>query len=87
MRLPEGALPALHTVEAVNFRIIESFLTVGRKTTGEISFDSGSKFHVRLAQPDEMETVTSIAYRAFESFRLRIDPQIPESRVRHSRRE
>ena len=34
-----------------------------------------------------METVASIAYRAFQSFRLRVDPQIPESRARHSRRE
>ena len=34
-----------------------------------------------------METVADIAYRAFESFRLRVDPQIPESRARHSRRE
>ena len=49
--------------------------------------DGGSDFHVRIAQPDEMEAVASIAYRAFQSFRLRIDPQIPESRARHSRRE
>ena len=28
-----------------------------------------------------------MAYRAFQSFRLRVDPQIPESRARHSRRE
>jgi ribosomal protein S18 acetylase RimI-like enzyme len=34
-----------------------------------------------------METVAAIAHRAFESFRLRVDPQIPESRARHSRRE
>ena len=34
-----------------------------------------------------METVASIGYRAFQSFRLRVDPQIPESRARHSRRE
>ena len=34
-----------------------------------------------------METVASIAYRTFQSFRLRVDPQIPESRARHSRRE
>ena len=27
------------------------------------------------------------AHRAFQSFRLRVDPQIPESRARHSRRE
>ena len=32
-------------------------------------------------------TVAAIAYRAFESFRLRVDPQIPEARARHSRRE
>ena len=87
VRLPEGALAALHTVEAVDFRIIESFLTFGRKTAGEIPFDGDSDFHARLAQPDEMETVAAIAYRAFESFRLRVDPQIPESRARHSRRE
>lgn len=87
VRLPEGALAALHAVEAVGFRIIESFLTFGRKTTGEIPFNGGSDFQVRLAQPIEMETVASIAYRAFESFRLRVDPQIPESRARHSRRE
>ena len=94
VRLPEGAIAALHAVEAVGFRIIESFLTFGRKTDGEIPFNGGSDFHVRLAQPvensrngDEMETVASIAYRAFHSFRLRVDPQIPESRARHSRRE
>ena len=93
VRLPEGALAALHAVEAVDFRIIESFLTFGRKTAGEIPFvrsetrDDGSDFHVRPAQPDEMETVAAIAYRAFESFRLWVDPQIPESRARHSRRE
>ena len=34
-----------------------------------------------------METVAAIAHRAFESFRLWVDPQIPESRARHSRRE
>ena len=87
VRLPEDAIAALHAVEAVGFRIIESFLTFGRKTAGEIPFNGGSDFHVRLALPDEMETVTSIAHRAFESFRLRVDPQIPESRARHSRRE
>ena len=87
VRLPEDALAALHAVEAVEFRVIESFLTFGRKTTGEIPFNGGSDFHVRLAQPDEMETVAAIAHRAFESFRLRVDPQIPESRARHSRRE
>ena len=86
-RLPEGALAALHAVEAVGFRIIESFLTFSRKTVGEIPFERGSNFHIRLAQPDEMEMVASIAYRAFESFRLRVDPQIPETRARHSRRE
>ena len=32
VRLPEGAIAALHAVEAVGFRIIESFLTFGRKT-------------------------------------------------------
>ena len=93
VRLPEEALAALHAVEAMDFRIIESFLTFGRKTAGEIRFvrsetrDDGSDFHVRLAQSDEMETVAAIAYRAFESFRLWVDPQIPESRARHSRRE
>ena len=87
VRLPEGALAALHAVEAVDFRIIESFLTFGRKTDGEIPFNGRSDFHVRLAHPDEMETVASIAHRAFQSFRLRVDPQIPESRARHSRRE
>ena len=87
VRLPEGAIAALHAAEAVGFRIIESFLTFGRKTDGEIPFNGESAFHVRLAQPDEMETVAAIAYRAFESFRLRVDPQIPESRARHSRRE
>ena len=86
-RLPEGALAALHAVEAAGFRIIESFLTFSRKAGGEIPFEGGSDFHIRLAQPDEMETVASIAYRAFQSFRLRVDPQIPESRARHSRRE
>ena len=86
-RLPEDGLAALHTVEAVGFRIIESFLTFSRKTAGEIPFDGGSDFHIRLAQLDEMETVASIAYRAFQSFHLRVDPQIPESRARHSRRE
>lgn len=92
-RLPEGELAALHAVEAVGFRIIESFLTFGRKTTNEIPFvrsetrDGGPDFHIRLAQLDEMEPVASIAYRAFQSFRLRVDPQIPESRARHSRRE
>lgn len=87
-RLPEeDALAALHAVEGVGFRIIESFLTFNRKTTGEIPFEGGSDFDIRLAKPDEMETVASIAYRAFQSFRLRIDPQIPESRARHSRRE
>ena len=87
VRLPESAIAALHAVEAVGFRIIESFLTFGRKTAGEIPFNGGSDFHVRLAQPGEMETVASIAYHAFESFRLRVDPQILESRARHSRRE
>ena len=87
VRLPEGALAALHAVEAVGFRIIESFLTFSRKTGDGIPFDRGSDCHIRLAQPDEMETVASIAYRAFQSFRLRVDPQIPESRARHSRRE
>ena len=87
VRLPEDGLAALHAVEGVGFRIIESFLTFGRKTAGEIPFDGESDFHVRLAQPDEMEAVASIAYRAFQSFRLRVDPQIPESRARHSRRE
>ena len=87
VRLPEDGLAVLHAVEAVGFRIIESFLTFGRKTTGEIPFNGGSDFQVRLAQPLEMETVASIAYRAFRSFRLRVDPQIPESRARHSRRE
>lgn len=110
VRLPEDAIAALHAVEAVGFRIIESFLTFGRKTAGEIPFvrsacssrlvedsrsaerngETGkgvSNFHIRVAQPDEMETVAAIAYRAFESFRLRVDPQIPESRARHSRRE
>ena len=87
VRLPEGAIAALHAVEGVGFRIIESFMTFGRKTAGEIPFDGGSDFQIRLAQPDEMEMVASIAYRAFESFRLRVDPHIPESRARHSRRE
>ena len=87
VRLPEDAIAALHAVEAAGFRIIESFLTFGRKTAGEIPFGTKSDFYVRLAQPDEMETVASIAYCAFQSFRLRVDPQIPESRARHSRRE
>ena len=93
VRLPEDAIAALHAVESVGFRIIESFLTFGRKTAGEIPFvrsearNGGSDCRVRLAQPDEMETVAAIAHRAFESFRLRVDPQIPESRARHSRRE
>ncbi len=87
VRLAEDALAALHAVEAVGFRIIESFLTFGRKTAGEIPFDGGSDFHVRLAQPEEVETVAAIAYRAFQSFRLWVDPQIPESHARHSRRE
>ena len=86
-RLPEGAIAPLHAVEGVGFRIIESFLTFSRKTTGEIPFEGESDVQIRLAQPDEMETVASIAYRAFQSFRLRVDPQIPESRARHSRRE
>ena len=86
-RLPEGALAALHAVEAVGFRIIESFLTFSRKTVGEIPFERGSNFHIRLVQSDEMETVASIVYHAFQSFRLRVDPQIPEARARHSRRE
>ena len=87
VRLPECAIAALHAVEAVGFRIIESFLTFGRKIDGEIPFKDTSDFHVRLAQPDEMETVAAIAYRAFQSFRLWVDPQIPESCARHSRRE
>ena len=87
VRVPEGALAALHAVEAIGFRIIESFLSFSRETAGGIPFDSRSDIHIRLAQPDEMETVASIAYRAFQSFRLRVDPQIPESRSRHSRRE
>ncbi len=87
VRLPEDAIAALHAAESVGFRIIESFLTFGRETDGEIPLGTKSEFHVRLAQPDEMETVAAIAYRAFESFRLRVDPQIPESRARHSRRE
>ena len=93
VRLPEDGLAAIHAVEAVGFRIIESFLTFGRKTDGEIPFvcsetrNGGSDCHVRLAQPEEMETVAAIAYRVFQSFRLRVDPQIPESRSRHSRRE
>ena len=93
VRLPEDAIAALHAVESVGFRIIESFLTFGRETTGEIpsvrseTKDGGSDCRVRLAQPDEMETVAAIAHRAFESFRLQVDPQIPESRARHSRRE
>lgn len=99
VRLPEDAIAALHAVESVGFRIIESFLTFGRKTAGEIpcvgsacsrngeTGNGGSDCRVRLAQPDEMEPVAAIAYRAFESFRLRVDPQIPESRARHSRRE
>ena len=87
VRLPEDAIAALHAVESVGFRIIESFLTFGRKTAGEIPFGTKSDFYVRLTQPDEMETVASIAYCAFQSFRLRVDPQIPESRARHSRRE
>ena len=101
VRLPEDAIAVLHAVESVGFRIIESFLTFCRKTAGEIPFvrspdssglgnetrNGGSDCRVRLAQPDEMETVASIAYRAFQSFRLRVDPQIPESRARHSRRE
>ena len=87
VRLAEDALAALHAVEAVRFRILESFLTFGRKAAGEILFDGGSDFHIRLAQPEEMETVAAIAYHAFQSFRLRVDPQIPESRARHSRRE
>ena len=86
-RLPEDGLAPLHAVEAVGFRIIESFLTFGRKTDGEIPVNGAPDCHIRLAQPDEMETVASIAYRAFQSFRLRVDPQIPESRARHSRRE
>ena len=87
VRLPEDALAALHAVEALDFRIIESFLTFSRKMVGEIPFNSAADFYVRPAQPYEMETVASIAYRAFQSFRLRVDPQIPESRARHSRRE
>ena len=87
VRLPEGALAALHAVEAVGFRIIESFLTFSRNTADEIPFQGGYGFHIRLARPEEMETVGSIAYRAFQSFRLRVDPQIPESRARQSRRE
>ena len=86
-RLPEGGLAALHAVEAAGFRIIESFLTFSRKTEGEIPFEGKSDCHVRLAHPGEMEKVALIAYRAFESFRLRVDPQIPDSRARHSRRE
>ena len=87
VRLPEDGLAALHAVEAVGFRIIESFLTFSRKTAGEVRFEGGSDLRIRLAQPIEMETVASIAYRAFQSFRLRVDPQIPEFRARHSRRE
>ena len=87
VRLPEGALTALHAVEAVGFRIIESFLTFSRKTGDGIPFNGGFDFHIRLARPDEMEAVAAVAYRAFQSFRLRVDPQLPESRARHSRRE
>ena len=87
VRLPEDAIAALHAVELMGFRIIESFLTFSRKTAGEIPFNGAPDCHIRLAQPDEMETVAAVAYRAFESFRLRVDPQIPESRARHSRRE
>ena len=86
-RLPEDGLASLHAVETVGFRIIESFLTFGRKTDDEIPVNGAPDCHIRLAQPDEMETVASIGYRAFQSFRLRVDPQIPESRARHSRRE
>ena len=86
-RLPEDAIASLHTVEAVGFRVIESFLTFGRQTAGEIPVNGASDCHIRLAQPEDMEVVASIAYRAFESFRLRVDPQVPESRARHSRRE
>ena len=86
-RLPEDGLASLHAVEVVGFRIIESFLTFGRKTDAEIPVNGAPDCHIRLAQPDEMETVAAIAYRAFQSFRLRVDPQIPESRARHSRRE
>ena len=87
VRLPEDRLAALHAVEAVGFRIIESFLTFSRKTADEIPFESESDFHIRLAQACEMETVASIAYHTFQSFRLRVDAQIPESRARHARRE
>ena len=87
VRLSEDAIAALHAVEAVGFRIIESFLTLGRKTDDEIPVNGEPDCHIRLAQPEEMETVAAIAHRAFESFRLRVDPQIPESRARHSRRE
>ena len=45
IRLPEGALAALHAVEVVGFRIIESFLTFSRKAAGEIPFEGGSDFH------------------------------------------
>ena len=86
-RLPEDELAVLHAVEAVGFRIIESFLTFSRKTAGEIPRNDESDFQIRLAQLDEMEPVASIAYRAFQSFRLRVDPQLPDSRARHSRRE
>ena len=87
VRLSEEAIAALHAVEAVGFRIIESFLTFGRQTDDEIPVNGEPDCHIRLAQPEEMETVAAIAHRAFESFRLRVDPQIPESRARHSRRE
>ncbi|MCZ6679290.1 MAG: GNAT family N-acetyltransferase [Candidatus Poribacteria bacterium] len=93
LRLPENALAPLHAAEAVGFRIIESFLTFRRKTTGEIPSDVESNvqrvpaFHVRLAHPDEVETVADLAFRTFQSFRLFIDPLIPEARARHSRRE
>jgi ribosomal protein S18 acetylase RimI-like enzyme len=86
-RLPEDGLASLHAVEAVGFRIMESFLTFGRQTDGEIPVNGAPDCHIRLAQPDEVEKVAALAYRAFQSFRLRVDPQIPESRARHSRRE
>ena len=87
-RLPEDGLAALHTVEAAGFRIIESFLTFSRKTTGEIPFDRGSDFHIRLAQPDEMETVgiNCLPCLSIVSACVLIH-RFLNPRARHSRRE
>lgn len=84
LRLSENELAALHVAEAVGFRVIESYLTFRREVDTELP---AQDLRVRPARSDDVEIVADLAGRCLQSYRFFVDPLIPETRARHSRRE